>query len=296
MLVYAEVTYNTSSMLRIHGAFNKIPDFFVQPFKIVGDSWKFSMLLLYIIWDDRPIFMISGLNEQLQQQLEYTLLKPDCHSWWISKMQSGREDTLEERYAIKFCFKLGKMPQKCMECFRLLFDHLAWIEHQFLSDIRDSRKARSLWRMMRGVGGVRKSIHQSWLAKGLGLGLLCWGFKGVQEEILSEEASTLQTGSVALFHQDNAPVHNSILVTDYLTKMGIKTLPHPLYSPDLAPCDFWLFPKLRGCRYKTIEEMNEAVTKVIDMCTQEDFHGAFQKLLEQYNKCIAAGGDYFEGD
>ena len=82
--------------------------FFVPAFKIVVDSWKFSMLLLYILWDDWPIFMISASNEQLQQQLEYTLLKPDCHSWWISKMQSGREDTLEERYAIKFCFKLGK--------------------------------------------------------------------------------------------------------------------------------------------------------------------------------------------
>ena len=56
--------------------------------------------------------MISGLNEQLQQQLEYTLLKSDCHSWWISKMQSGREDTLQERYAIKFCFKLGKNATK----------------------------------------------------------------------------------------------------------------------------------------------------------------------------------------
>ena len=66
------------------------------------------MLMLYILWDDWPIFMISGLNEQLQQQLEYTLLKSDCHSWWISKMQSVRQDTLEERYAIKFCFKLEK--------------------------------------------------------------------------------------------------------------------------------------------------------------------------------------------
>ena len=66
------------------------------------------MLLLYILWDDWPIFMISASNEQLQQQLEYTLLKPDCHNWWISKMQSGREDTLEEWYAIKFCFKLAK--------------------------------------------------------------------------------------------------------------------------------------------------------------------------------------------
>ena len=89
------------------------------------------------------------------------------------------------------------LPQKRMECFRLLLEHLAWNEHQFLSGIRDSRKAGSLWEMMRGVGGARKSIYQSWLAKGLGLGLLCWGFKGVQPEIRSEEASTLQIGSVA---------------------------------------------------------------------------------------------------
>ena len=123
--------------------------FFVWAFKIVVDSWKFPMLLLYILWDDWPIFMILGSNKQLQQQLEYTLLKPYCHSWWISKMHSH---TLEERYAIKFCFKLGKMPQKRMECFRLLFDHLAWIEHQFLRGIRDSKKPGSLWRMMRDVG------------------------------------------------------------------------------------------------------------------------------------------------
>ena len=92
------------------GAFNKFPIFFffVQAFKIVEDSWKFTILLLYILWDDWLIFMISGSNEQLQQELEYTLLKPDFHSWWISKMQSRHEDTLEERYAIKFCFKLGK--------------------------------------------------------------------------------------------------------------------------------------------------------------------------------------------
>ena len=141
--------------------------------------------------------MISASNEQLQQQLEYTLLKPDYHSWWISKMQSGRQDTLEEWYAIKFCFKLGKIPQKRMECFRLLLEHLAWIEHQFLSSIRDSKKGGSLWGMMRGVGGERKSIHHSWLAKRLGIGLLCWDFKGVQEEIHSEDASTLQIGSMA---------------------------------------------------------------------------------------------------
>ena len=78
--------------------------------------------------------------------------------------------------------------------------------------------------------------------------------------------------------------------------MGIKTVPQPPYRPYLAPCDFWLFPKLTGCRYETNEEMKEAVTKIIDTLTQEDFHGAFQKWLERYNKCIAVGGDYFEGD
>ena len=161
--------------------------------------------------------MISGSNEQLQQELEWTLLKPDCH-----KMQSGREDTLEER------------------------------------------------------------------------GLICRGFNWVQEEIQSEDPAFFKSIQWH-FHQDNSPVYNSIHVTDYFTKMGINTVCHPPYSPDLAPCDFWLFPKLRGYRYETIEELKEAVTKVIDTLTREDFHGAFLKLLERY-KCIAAGADYFEGD
>ena len=77
--------------------------------------------------------------------------------------------------------------------------------------------------------------------------------------------------------------------------MGIETVPHPPYSRGLVPRDFWLFPKLRGCRYETIEDMKEALTKVIETLIQEDFHGAFQRLLERY-KCIASGGDYFEGD
>ena len=81
---------------------------------------------------------------------------------------------------------------------------------------------------------------------------------------------TLSKSGLWHFHQDNAPDH-SIFVTDYLTKMGIKTVAHPPYSPDLAPCDIWLFHKLVGCRYETIEEVKEAVTKAINTLT----HGAF---------------------
>ena len=133
------------------------------------------------------------------------------------------------------------MPQKRMECFGLLFDHLAWSEHQFLSGIRDSRKAESLWGMMRDVGGVRKSIHQSWLAKRLGFGLLCWGFKGVQEEIPREEASTLQIGLVAfppgqytspqlhpchrLFDQDGHQVSSSAFRLSRLCFLWLLVIP-----------------------------------------------------------------------
>ena len=67
--------YQNLTFLHIRGAFNKFPDFFVQTFKIVVDTWKFSVLLLYILWDDWPTFMISGSNQQLQQEL-----KSDCHS------------------------------------------------------------------------------------------------------------------------------------------------------------------------------------------------------------------------
>ena len=119
----------------------------------------------------------------------------------------------------------------------------------------------------------------------------CGRSKEVRKPELIGQISTLQIGSVAFPPgQCTSPqLHPSHRLFD-------QDGHHPPYSLDLAPCDFCLFPKLRGCRYETIEEMKEAVTKVIDMLTQEDFHGAFQKLLERYNKCIAIGGDYFEGD
>ena len=124
-----------------------------------------------------------------------------------------------------------------MECFTLLLEHLAWIEHQFLSGIRDSRKARSLWGMMRGVGGVRKSIHQSWLAKGLGLGLLCWGFKRFQKEIPLEEASTLQIGSMPFppgqcTSPQLHPCHRLFDQDGYQDSSSA--------SPQSRPCSLWL--------------------------------------------------------
>ena len=187
------------------------------------------------------------------------------------------------------------MPQKRMECFRQLFDHLAWIEHQFLSSIRDSMNAGSLWGMMRGVGRVRKSIHLSWLAKGLGLGLLCWGFKGVQEEILREEASTLKSGQWH-FHQDNTPVHNSILVTDYLTKMDIKTFPHPPYRPGLAPATFAYSLSLEAVVMRSLRRYNRLWRRSLTGSHKRTSMGPSRSCWNGTTSAYAAGGDYFEGD
>ena len=155
------------------------------------------MLLLYIFWDERPIFMISGSNQMLQQQLEYTLLKPDCHSWWFSKMQSRRYDILEKRYAIKFYFKLGKNATETYGMLQTAFGASYMNRESVFEWHKRFKEGKESVRNDERCGRSKESIYHCWLAKGFGLGLLCWGFKGVQDEIRSEKASTLEIGSVA---------------------------------------------------------------------------------------------------
>ena len=178
-----------------------------------------------------------------------------------------------------------------MECFILLFDHLAWIEHQFLSGIRDSKKSGSLWGMMRGVGVVRKSIHHSWLAKGLELGLLCSGFKGVQEEIPLEEANSLQIGSGAyppwqctspqlhpchrLFEQDGHQDSSSAVLSSRRCSLWLLLIPQ---AQSLSLWDERGFDK--GHWHAHTRGLPSGLREVVGTVEQ----------------CIAAGGDYFEGD
>ena len=202
-----------------------------------------------------------------------------------------QSDTWEERYAIKLCFKLGENATEmyeilqtasrpsCMNRASVFECHKRFKEGR--DSVRDEERCERSKEVNRpGLIGQRVRVRVTMLR--------FYGSSGRDSVERGQHSSNRVSG--------NTPVHNSILVTDYLTKMGIKTVPQPPYSRNLALCDFCLFPKLRGCRYERIEEMKEAVTMVTDTLTQEDFHGAFQKLFERYNKCIAAGGDDFEGD
>ena len=247
------------------------------------------MLLLYILWDDWPIFMISGSNKQLQQELEYPT-KAWLSQLVFSKMQS---DTSEEWYAIKFYFKLRNVTEtygKLQTAFRpSCMNRASVFEWHWRF-----KEAGSLCGIMRGFGRSKEVNTQELIGKTVRVTMLKV-LRKFRNRLRRKRPALLKSGQWH-FHQDNTPVHNSIHCHRLFDKIGIKTVPHRPYIPDLSPCDFWLFRKLRTCRYETIEEMKEGVAKVIDTHIQEDFQRVFKKLLERYNKCIAAGGDYFEGN
>ena len=209
-------------------------------------------------------------------------------------MQSGHEDTLEERYAVKFCFKLEKNATETYGMLQTAFQPSCMNRASVFEWHKRFKEGRESVRDDERRGKSKEVNTPELIGQRVRVRVTKLVLREFRKRFSRKMPAIFKSGQWH-FHQDNAPVHNSILVTDYLTKIGIKTVPYPPYSSDLAPCDFWLFSKLRGYRYEAIEEMKEAVMKVIDMLTQEDFHGAFQKLLEWY-KCIAAGGDYFEGD
>ena len=198
-------------------------------------------------------------------------------------MQSGREDTIEKRFEIKCCFKLGKNATEtygmlqtpfgpsCMNRASVCEWHKRYKEGKE-SVGNDERCGRS------------KEVNTPELISQLvlELGILCWGFKGIQEEIPSEQANMLQIGSVTFpVGQCTRPqLHPCHRLFDQDWHQEVS---HPPYSLDLAPCDFLLFSKLRGCSYEAIEKMKDAVTIVIDALKQADFHVAFPKLFERYN-------------
>ena len=209
------------------------------------------MLLLYILRDDWPIFMISDSNQQLQQQLEYTLLKPGYHSWWISEMQSRREDILEELYAIKFRFKLGKNATETYRMLQTAFRPSCINRASVLEWHKRFKEGRESVRDDERCGRSKEVNRPGLISQRVRVRVPIEVLREFRKRCRRKRPALFKAGQWH-FHLDNAPVHNSIHVTDYLTKMEIKTVPQPSYSPDLDPCDFWLFPKLWGCRYETI--------------------------------------------
>ena len=103
----------------------------------------------------------------------------------------------------------------------------------------------------------------------------------------------------SILHHDNVPCYISLLVQQFLSNKNITLCPHPPYSPDLALCDLWLFPKvkmtMKGKSFESIQDIEAAMTVQLKTLTKEDFQNCFRKWQEQWYKCVWSNGEYFEG-
>ena len=211
--------------------------------------WLTNFYDFRLKWTDTAGIWIHPTKSRLSQLVNF---KNTIWTWgYIRRTICNKKSVLN----------LKKMPQKRMECFRLLLEHLAWIEHQFFEWHKRLREVRESVRDDERCGRSKEVNTPELIGQRARVRVRVTMLRFLREfrKRFRRKRPALFKSGQWHFQQDNAPVHNSVLLTDYLTKMRIKTVPHPPYSPDLDPCDFWSFPKFRGCRYEIIEEMKEAV-------------------------------------
>lgn len=148
---------------------------------------------------------------------------------------------------------------------------------------------------------VKGLVHQEWVPKGQTVNAafyvevlrrLCESIRKKRPEMWKEKSW--------LLHHDNAPSHTSLLVNQYLAKNQVATIPHPPYSPDMAPCDFFLFPKLKstmkGRRFQTIDDIKINTEKELKAISKTAYQECPEKWKRRWQRCIQAQGEYFEGD
>lgn len=118
--------------------------------------------------------------------------------------------------------------------------------------------------------------------------------KSVVKQIFKERPKS-GTNSIKLLH-DNARPHTHSCVKEYLESVGIKIIPHPPYSPDLAPCDYWLFEKIKSSLTTVTDakSLHRQITEILKNIPKEEYLKTFQKYLERLKHCINNNGDYFE--
>jgi hypothetical protein len=127
----------------------------------------------------------------------------------------------------------------------------------------------------------------------------CDVLRRLREDMRRKQPGKWRTNNWIL-HHDNAPTYTALAVQHFLAPKTLTVIPHPPYLRDLAPCDFFLFPKmnikLKRRRFDTVEEIQAESQKVLKTLTQKDFQDSFQSWQKHWDRCVRSQGDYFEGD
>ena len=150
------------------------------------------------------------------------------------------------------------------------FDHQGLVHHEFVPQGQTVNQHFYKEVLSRLIARIRRSRRDSWENKR-------W-----------------------ILHHDNAPAHSALSIRQFLAERQVATLEHPPYSPDLAPCDYWLFPKikgvLKGSHFEGVEDIKEHVTSTLRSIKKEEFEGCFEAWKRRFQKCIDFEGEYFEGE
>ena len=240
--------------------------------------------------------MISGSNQQLQQRLEYTLLKSNCHSWWISKMQSVREDTLEEWYTIKFCFKLGKNAAETygmlQTAFRSSCMNRAWVFewHKRFKEGRESVTDDER------CGRSKEVNTPELIGKRFRVTMLRFLGSSERDSLGRGQHSSNRVSGISsrTMHHSTTPSLSQTIWPRWASEQFL-TLP---IAQTLLPVTFAHSLSSEAVFMRELRRWKRLWRRSLTRShkrTQEDY-GALKKLLERYNKCIAAGENYFEGD
>ena len=141
-------------------------------------------------------------------------------------------------------------------------------------------------------------VLRNWLRAVMFSGGLEGGYVGAPTKRLREAVRRKRpeawTNKTWMLHHDNAPAHASLLIREFLAKQDAIVVPQPPYSPDLAPADFFLSPKLKStlkrCRFQTTEEMKENLLQDLSAIPQNTFQDAFQNRKKRWEQCINSRG------
>jgi hypothetical protein len=121
----------------------------------------------------------------------------------------------------------------------------------------------------------------------------------LREKVKKETTRTFANNSWIL-HHDNEPAHTALSAREFLATKQITVLEHPAYSPDLAPSDFFLFPKIKEIlkerHFEDIDNIRSSTTGALKVISQNHFQNSFEGWTRRWHRCIASQGEYFEGD
>jgi len=221
-------------------------------------------------------------------------------------------DIRERRACIKICFKLGKTATECYEMLKTAFGEQATGCFQTKTQSsqwkspgsprpKESRQVRSnIKPMLICFFDQKGTVHKEFVPPGQTVNAAFYVkvLKRLQDNVWRKWPDQWQNNKW-LLHHDNAPTHAALLTGRFLTDNNMIVVPHPPYSPGLAPSDFFLFPKpkmkLKGWRFQ-MEEIQVELQAVLNTLWENDFHECFKNWQRCWDRCHASEGDYFEGD